>query len=134
MADWRQELEARCTAATLEAAVRDVVQREIEEHLQDRFEDLVHGGASAEAAARVVRREMPEVEAIRRLARSRAPHRAVAPPPIALPGPESRGVMGALTLVFGDLRYAWRSFLKDRTFTAAAVTMPKVGSRPSSGA
>ncbi len=121
MADWRQELEARCTAAILDATVRDVVQREIDEHLQDRYEDLVQGGASAEAAARVVRREMPEVEAIGRLARSRTPHRAAAPPPIAHPQPEARGVLGALALVVGDLRYAWRSFLKDRTFTAAAV-------------
>ena len=122
MAEWHQELEARCGAAIAEAATRDVVQREIDEHLQDRFDDLVQGGASADDAARTVHQEMPDVAAIRRLARSRPAHRAVpAPAPLATPGKVSGGPWRALTLGGGDLRYAFRAFTKDRTFTAAAV-------------
>ncbi|MEZ5420783.1 MAG: permease prefix domain 1-containing protein [Vicinamibacterales bacterium] len=72
MAEWQRELEARCTAAALDAPLRDEVQREIAEHLDDRFDDLTAGGASAAEAARAVIAEIPSVEAIRRL----GPHAA----------------------------------------------------------
>jgi len=100
--------------------MRDVVQRELEEHLQDRFDDLVAGGASAEAASAAVLGELPDVAAIRRLARARA-NRASAPPPPSLPADDLGGVRRALTLLGRDLRYGWRSFRRDRTFTAAAI-------------
>ncbi|MEZ5416665.1 MAG: ABC transporter permease [Vicinamibacterales bacterium] len=118
MDEWRRELDARCANAGLAPAVRDVVQREIEEHLQDRYDDLVQGGASAEAAAAAVRAEIPDATAIRRLARTRPAHRPPAPPVPVEPG--VRRLLGA-GLVLRDLRYAWRTFLRDRTFTAAAV-------------
>ena len=81
MADWRRELDTRCTAAALDAAVRDDIAREIAEHLEDRYDDLVAGGASPEEASRTVVGEMPGHDAIRRLAQSRPPHRARPAPP-----------------------------------------------------
>lgn len=45
MAEWRQELDRRCAQA-LDAATRDVVEGELVEHLQDRFDELVAAGES----------------------------------------------------------------------------------------
>ena len=119
MAEWRRELDARCTAAGLEPAVRDEVQRELEEHFEDRAADLAAGGTSAAEASRAVIAEMPGVEAIRRLARSRPKH-LPAPPP----SPDDRRGNRLWRLATGvgrDLRFAARSFRRDRTFTTAAV-------------
>ncbi|MEZ5292894.1 MAG: ADOP family duplicated permease [Vicinamibacterales bacterium] len=122
MDDWRGALEARCAAAGLDPASRDVVQREIEEHLQDRYDDLLQGGATPESAARAVREEVPDMAAIRRLARSRQAPRPPAPAPAAALRSSDGGAWTWATLVGRDLRYAWRSFMKDRTFTAASVS------------
>ena len=54
MAEWRRELDRRCAAAALEPSQRDVVQRELEEHLDVRFVDLVAGGATPDNASRTV--------------------------------------------------------------------------------
>ena len=68
MAEWRRELERRCTAADLDPRVRDEVEREIAEHLEDRVDDLVAGGASAAEASRAVA-SRPSVGAGSRTAR-----------------------------------------------------------------
>lgn len=121
MAEWREELDRRCVAAQLAPEVRDEVARELAEHLDDRFDDLTAGGASAEDAGRVVGSEVPTVEAIRRLARSRTRHRPVSPASAAPATGRGQGALGVVAAVARDLRYAGRSFLKDRTFTIAAV-------------
>jgi predicted permease len=117
MAEWRTVLADRCAAAALEGPAREVVQRELEEHLQDRFEDLVSGGASAAAADRAVAAEVPDVAAIRALARSRPGHG-----PATVPAPPLSPPAGAPLATIGrDVRFALRLFLKDRTFTLAAI-------------
>ena len=123
MAAWRRELDTRCTAAALDAAVRDDIAREIAEHLEDRYEDLVAGGVSPEEASRTVVGEMPGRDAIRRLAQSRPAHRArPAPPAPPLPVDEDGGGLWRLATGIGrDLLFGWRSFRRDRAFTAAAV-------------
>lgn len=117
MAEWRQELERRCTAAALDASVRDEVQRELEEHFEDRVADLVAAGTSAAEASRAVIAEMPAVDAVRRLARSRPQHLPPPPPDDAHAG----GLWHLATGIGRDLRFAGRSFRRDRTFTLAAV-------------
>lgn len=120
MAEWRSTLDARCTEADLEPLVRDAVQREIEEHLADRVDDLVAGGLSAVDAEQAVLADVPTVAAIRGLARTRPAHRTAAP--VASPPAEaSGGVWRLATGVGRDLRFAWRSFRRDRAFTVAAV-------------
>ena len=120
MAEWRRELDRRCAAAALEPSQRDVVQRELEEHLDVRFVDLVAGGATPDNASRAVVAEMPDSDAIQRLGRSRLARRAAAfaPPPSDA---EGRGLWRLATGVGRDVRFAGRSFQRDRTFTAAAV-------------
>jgi predicted permease len=120
MAEWRRELDTRCAAAALDPLVRDEVAREIAEHLEDRHEDLVAGGAAPEEATRTVIREMPDRDAIRRLAQSRPAHRRPAAP--VPPAVESGGGVWQLATGLGrDLLFGWRAFRRDRTFTAAAV-------------
>ncbi len=116
MAEWRQELSQRCAAAGLDPATADALQRELEEHLQDRYDDLVAGGATPAEATRVVRGEMPPPAAIRQLAKSRPVYQ---PPPA--PTDDSGRATGWLRHVRGDLHYARRMFLKDVTFTTATL-------------
>ncbi len=120
MAEWQRELDRRCAAAALESSQRDVVQRELEEYFEDRVDDLIAGGAAADDASRTVVAEMPAIEAIQRLGHARPAHRAVAlaPPPAE---PDGRGLWRLATGVARDVRFAARSFVRDRTFTAAAV-------------
>jgi putative ABC transport system permease protein len=120
MAEWRHELERRCSAAGLEAPRRDEVQREIGEHLQDRLDDLVAGGTAPADAHRLVTAEMPTVEAIRQLARRRPQYAAPAPVPRP-PDTGRRGVLASTTGFGRDIRFAFRSFWRDRTFTTASV-------------
>lgn len=121
MADWRPELERRCAAADLDPRVREEVEREIAEHLEDRVDDLVAGGAAPAEASRAVLAEMPDREAIRRLAQSRPAYR---PAPAAMPPavmPPHGGLAQLVTGVGRDLLFGWRSFRRDRAFTAAAI-------------
>lgn len=119
MAEWRDELERRCAAA-LEPGIRDVVEGELAEHLQDRADELVAGGVSRDEAARQVRDEIPATEAIRRLGRGRT--RVAPPAPIAgAPAVGDTWLARVATGLARDLRYALRSFARVRTFTAAAV-------------
>ena len=107
MAEWRIVLADRCAAAGLEGPAREAVQREIEEHLQDRFEDLVSGGASAAAADRAAVAEVPDVAAIRALAKSRPAHgpATVPAPPMSTPAGTPFATIGR------DVRFALRLFL-----------------------
>ncbi|MBP7778689.1 MAG: ABC transporter permease [Acidobacteria bacterium] len=117
---WRRELDGRCTAAVLEPFVREEVQREIAEHLEDRFDELVQGGASVDDADRAVVGEMPDSDAIRRLARSRQAHRLL-PPAVTTASAPIDGRRHRLAALGRDLLYAWRSFRRDPTFTIAAI-------------
>lgn len=121
MAEWRRELDRRCIAAALDPSVHDEIAREIAEHLEDRHDDLVAGGATPEAASRAVIAEMPDREAIRRLAQSRPAHRARPAPPAPPPGEPGGGLRRLATGIGRDLRFGWRSFRRDRAFSLAAV-------------
>ena len=125
MAEWREELDRRCAQA-LDAATRDVVEGELVEHLQDRFDELVAAGEALDAADRRVCAELPGVDAIRQLGRRRVRFSTPAPAPA---GPETDDrlvarVAGGLTR---DLRGALRAFGRARTFTAAAILTIAVG-------
>jgi hypothetical protein len=121
MADWRRELDTRCTAAALDAAVRDDIAREIAEHLEDRYEDLVAGGVSPEEASHGRGRDART--------RRHPPARAVAPrasraarrPRRRSPWTRTAAACGAWPPAGRDLLFGWRSFRRDRAFTAAAV-------------
>lgn len=120
MAEWRRVLDGRCAAATLAPAVRDVVQHELDEHFQDRFDDLVAGGLTPEAASAAIERELPDGAAIAELGRSR--RTTPSPPgPVVASVAGRRGGAAALALVARDLTFALRTFSRDRTFTLASV-------------
>lgn len=120
MAEWRRVLDGRCAAAGVPADLRDVLQHELDEHFQDRFDDLVAGGQSIDAASAAVVAELPSAAAIAELARSRRHAAPVRPAPVE-PLPEARGLAQALGLVRRDAAFALRTFARDRTFTLAAV-------------
>lgn len=118
MSEWRTVLEARCAAAALSREVCEAVEREIAEHLQDRYDDLVQRGSTPDAAARLVAGEVPAVPEIRRLARSRSSPVAPAPVP---PLPRDATGDGRAGHIWRDLTYACRVFARDRTFSGAAI-------------
>lgn len=120
MAEWRAELERRCEASALTPQVRDVVEGELAEHLQDRFDEVVAGGAAPGDADRQVRAEVPTVEAIRQLGRRRVQFT----PPAPAPATETAGDAAATRVagaILRDLRGAVRAFARARTFTAATL-------------
>lgn len=119
MDEWRRILDERCTAAALPPALRDLVQHELDEHFQDRADDLRAGGLSADAVAAALRAELPSVEAIAQLATTRRQPRPHAPASAAA-GPRG-GLVEALDLARRDVAFAFRTFARDRTFTVAAV-------------
>jgi predicted permease len=121
MAEWRRELARRCEAAGLDPARRGEVEGELAEHLQDRLDDLVAGGAAAAEAAAAVMRELPSIEAIRTLGRRRPEYVHPAPTPVVPPDGEAAAPWRVAAGLVRDLRFAARSFRRDRTFTAAAV-------------
>lgn len=116
MVEWRRTLDTRCSEADLAPSVRDEIEREVAEHFQDRFDDLTTAGATADEATSTVVAEMPDVAALRRLARSRTPPRAAAPP---APGIEESSAR--FHHLSRDLAYAWRTWRTDRTFATATV-------------
>ena len=125
MAEWRQELDRRCAQA-LDAATRDVVEGELVEHLQDRFDELVAAGESRDRADRQVRAELPTVDAIGQLGRRRVRFAAPAPAPGSADADDHliARVVGGLAR---DLRGALRAFGRARTFTVAAVLTIAIG-------
>src|SRR3989337_1425933 len=106
MPDWAPYIRPRLASLSLSPAREHEIVDELSQHLDDRYRELIAGGASIDDATRLTLAEFRDGNV---LAQSMAPLRQAHSPPAITPGASSGQVLADS---WRDLRYAARSFCK----------------------
>jgi putative ABC transport system permease protein len=118
---WATEVRARLASLRLSPTRESEIVDELSQHLDDRYRELIAGGASPEDATRLT---LGEFQSGNVLAQYMAPLRQAHPPaPIALGAPTGH----LLSDLWHDVRYAARIFWKQPAFAATAVLTLALG-------
>ena len=122
MPDWNDEVRRRLSGLGLKPTRESEIVEELSQHLEDRHEQALRGGATEEEARRAALQELTESDLLAQgLRRVERPARLE---PVVPGTPRRFGMLGDLK---HDLRYGARLLWKNKGFTAVAVVALALG-------